>query len=90
MGPGKERDEPAEPLNPDMNARRLSHSAGYSLESATINASVLILDRTGPKTLTLVLARHDIRVDIVVRHELSQGDKPLRRVDGLCTYCAHG
>src|SRR6266446_3873995 len=43
--------EPAEPLNPEMNALRLSHSAGYSLKSGKSSYFEPGLQSDGPRLL---------------------------------------
>ena len=81
---------PADPLNPEMNARRSSQWARYSLESGNLESQ-----RSRPSVIgllrTLILAGDDNSVHIVLclSHELPKSAEPLCGVDRLCLCRAH-
>lgn len=83
---------PADPSNPEMNARRSSQWARYSLKSGKpgghgqrLCPSVIGLWRT------LIFAGDDnsVHVVLLLSHELSKGSEPVCRVDRLRLGCTH-
>ena len=84
-------DAPAEPLKPEMNARRLSASAGYSLKSR-LKVRQPIRYKKKKVARTLILTGNDERadMDLGVLHQRSEACQTVGRIDPCCSYRAHG
>jgi hypothetical protein len=81
---------PADPSNPEMNARRSSQRAIYSLESRKPEVQRLCPSAVGLwRTLIFTGDDNSIHIVLLLGHELSESPQPVCCVDPLYFGCIH-